>query len=228
MGAFDSSIIVSSAQRVGGHQPDFMAQQHEAVPQGQHDAPPPPAPEPDPPVAYVAEQFVKHYYGVIQNNPWQLNLFYTANSMYTMHVPGGQSVTVLGGEHIKEKIQEQLGGPVEVKQLSWSHQLSLHQALVLSVAGQLVSKTNGSCRRFAQTFVLAVEPGNRNSYYVHNDICCYFDDIAVPTLGMPTQANTTSVQPRQPAPLVPMSPSPAKEGKGGRPRRSKGAQGQSR
>ena len=28
-----------------------------------------------------------------------------ANSMYTMHVPGGQSVTVLGGEHIKEKIQ---------------------------------------------------------------------------------------------------------------------------
>jgi len=78
------------------------------------------------------------------------------------------------------------------------------------VAGQLVSKLpNGSCRRFAQTFVLAVEHGNRNAYYVHNDICCYFDDIAVPTLGMPTQANATSVHPQQPAPLVPMSPSPA-------------------
>ena len=58
-------------------EPACAWQQHEAVPQGQHDAPPPPAPEPDPPVAYVAEQFVKHYYGVIQNNPWQLNLFYT-------------------------------------------------------------------------------------------------------------------------------------------------------
>merc|ERR1711865_75869 len=182
---------------MGSHQPDFMAQQHEAVPQGQHEAPPQ-----DPPVAYVAEQFVKHYYGVVQNDPRKLNLFYTPNSMYTLHVPGGQSVTVLGGEGIKNKIEESLGGPCEVKQLSWSHQLSLHSSLVLSVAGQLLSKSNGSVRRFAQTFVLAVENGNRNAYYVHNDICCYFEDIPAPAVGLP--ANTTA--PRSPAPLVPVSP----------------------
>lgn len=120
--------------------------------------------------------------------------------MYTLHVPGGSSPTVQGGVPIKDKINEQLDGASEVKQLSWSHQLSISGSLVLSVAGQLLGSSD-RVRRFAQTFLLASEKGNPNAYYIHNDICCFFDDFPVslvteaqhpahevPTLGVPPAA----------------------------------------
>lgn len=69
--------------------------------------------------------------------------------MYTLHLPGGQCPTAHGGEEIKGAIivrlplvgcccehklsQDALQGPCDVKQLSWSHQLSLNGSIVLSV-----------------------------------------------------------------------------------------------
>lgn len=102
--------------------------------------------------------------------------------MYTLHLPGGQCPTAHGGEEIKGAIIDALQGPCDVKQLSWSHQLSLNGSIVLSVAGELVNKSGDvRIRRFAQTFVLACEnSNNRNAFYIHNDICCFFDAAQVP------------------------------------------------
>jgi len=192
--------------------------QHDAAAQAAKGQPAQPQPASAPPDAeqsnnYISEQFVKHYYGVLQNKPWQLHLFYKDHSMYTLHVPGGSSPTVHGGNDIKEKINEVLNGSCEVKQLSWSHQLSLSGSIVLSVAGELVNKQNASIRRFAQTFVLACENGSRNAFYIHNDICCFFDIGQVASLPVavpqPPPQQTEALQPKTPVKEAAPSPIPA-------------------
>ena len=63
------------------------------------------------------------------------------------------------------------------------------------VAGELVNKQNASIRRFAQTFVLACENGSRNAFYIHNDICCFFDIGQVrPRLSAETRPNCAWLQ----------------------------------
>eukprot|EP00658_Telonema_sp_P-2_P007061 TRINITY_DN12632_c0_g1_i8.p1 TRINITY_DN12632_c0_g1~~TRINITY_DN12632_c0_g1_i8.p1 ORF type:complete len:402 (-),score=121.53 TRINITY_DN12632_c0_g1_i8:71-1276(-) len=98
------------------------------------------------------------------------------------HVPtGGESPTATGQAAIQSMIMDQLNGPCEVKQLSWSHQRSEHGSLVLTVAGQLQSGCG--IRRFMETFVLVPESGR---VMVKNDICCFFDEqSAVPVQQAP-------------------------------------------
>jgi len=177
--------------------------------------------------SYIAEQFVRQYYLILQSSPWQLHHFYKENSLYTVQYTGsGHSQTVQGAKMIGQRIQETLPNAIlpavegkekscEILNIRFMHQVSLPGSLVVAVSGNQVSPKNGQQHRFYQTFVLASEPGQANAYYVHNDMCSFEQEMPVmapPAMGVTIPAANGSAVPmgvvpaRGPQGLVPVSP----------------------
>lgn len=179
---------------------------------------------------YIAEQFVRQYYLILQNSPWQLHHFYKATSVHTVQT-AGQALTVQGAAMIGKRINESLPNSItpemegkerscEIKDISWMHQVSLPGSLVVVATGIQSNPKNGQSNRFYQTFVLASEQGQANAFYVHNDMSCLTAVDAppmvaapaphpAPTMGVqiPNGTNVAGAHPtRGSQGLVPMSP----------------------
>jgi len=181
--------------------------------------------------SYIAEQFVRQYYLILQSSPWQLHHFYKENSLYTVQYTGsGHSQTVQGAKMIGQRIQQGLPNAIlpavegqekscEILNIRFMHQVSLPGSLVVAVSGNQVSPKNGQQHRFYQTFVLASEPGQANAYYVHNDMCSFEQEMpamAPPPpqqpMGVTIPATNAALPMGVPGPqgLVPVSPPGAK------------------
>lgn len=146
---------------------------------------------------YIAEQFVRQYYLILQNSPWQLHHFYKATSVHTVQDSAGSAHTVQGAAMIGSRINENLPNAItpevegkerscEIKDIRWMHQVSLPGSLVVVATGIQFNPKNGHSSRFYQTFVLASEQGQSNAYYVHNDMCCFTAvEAPVPMVAAP-------------------------------------------
>jgi len=167
---------------------------------------------------YIAEQFVRQYYLILQNSPWQLHHFYKDSSVYTAQFPNSNAIMVQGAIPIGNRIQETLPNPIgpaqegkehscEIKNIRWMHQMSILGALVVSVNGSQVSTKTGQSLRFSQTFLLAGEPGQANAYFVNNDMVSFeVEHIpGMPNVAPPTMA-PNGAPPVQTAPVPPAAP----------------------
>jgi hypothetical protein len=168
--------------------------------------------------AIVAEQFVRQYFLILQNSPWQLHHFYNDLSVYTVQPSGSMSAEIVqGATNIGQRIQESLPNVIqpvaegkecscEIKNLRYIHQVSLPGSIVVAVSGIQVSPKTGQSQRFYQTFVLAKDLKQENAYYVHNDMVSFEQEMPVMPPHMVQIPNGAPPMGPGPQGLVPMSP----------------------
>lgn len=127
----------------------------------------------------VGREFVRQYYTMLNKQPKFLHRFYGTNSEM-IHGNMDQQAPAVGQLKIREYIRSLEFEDCYTKVASLDAFLTIGNGIVVQVAGE-ISNNCGPLRRFAQTFVLGpqerqgVEAGT--SFYVHNDIFRYQDDV---------------------------------------------------
>merc|ERR1711953_1428502 len=127
----------------------------------------------------VGREFVRQYYTMLAKEPRFLHRFYGSQSEM-MHGNKEQITPAVGQVKIREKIKALNFKDCHTKVAQLDAFLTIGSGICIQVAGE-ISNNQEPLRRFMQTFVLGpqerdgAEPGT--SFYVHNDIFRYQDDI---------------------------------------------------
>lgn len=127
----------------------------------------------------VGREFVRQYYTMLAKEPRFLHRFYGSSSEM-MHGNKDDQFPAVGQSKIREKIKSLNFKDCHTKVAQLDAFLTIGNGICIQVAGE-ISNNQEPLRRFMQTFVLGpqerdgAEPGT--SFYVHNDIFRYQDDI---------------------------------------------------
>merc|ERR1711953_642568 len=132
----------------------------------------------------VGREFVRQYYTMLAKEPRFLHRFYGSSSEM-MHGNKDDQFPAVGQSKILEKIKSLNFKDCHTKVAQLDAFLTIGNGICIQVAGE-ISNNQEPLRRFMQTFVLGpqerdgkspqgAEPGT--SFYVHNDIFRYQDDI---------------------------------------------------
>merc|ERR1712113_478084 len=127
----------------------------------------------------VGREFVRQYYTMLAKEPRFLHRFYGSQSEM-MHGNKEQITPAVGQVKIREKIKFLNFKDCHTKVAQLDAFVTIGSGICIQVAGE-ISNNQEPLRRFMQTFVLGpqerdgAEPGT--SFYVHNDIFRYQDDI---------------------------------------------------
>lgn len=129
----------------------------------------------------VGQEFVRQYYTMLAKEPRYLHRFYGSHSEM-MHGGKEENQPAVGQVKIREKIKSLDFKDVYAKVAQLDAFMTIGSGICIQVAGE-ISNNQEPLRRFMQTFVLGPQdhdgkaPGT--SFYVHNDIFRYQDDIFV-------------------------------------------------
>ena len=145
----------------------------------------------------VGQEFVRQYYTMLAKEPRYLHRFYGSHSEM-MHGAREENAPAVGQVKIREKIKALDFKDVYAKVAQLDAFMTIGNGICIQVAGE-ISNNQEPLRRFMQTFVLGPQdhdgkaPGT--SFYVHNDIFRYQDDIfAEPELMMEPAAGDAPIE----------------------------------
>jgi len=145
----------------------------------------------------VGQEFVRQYYTMLAKEPRYLHRFYGSHSEM-MHGARDENAPAVGQVKIREKIKALDFKDVYAKVAQLDAFMTIGNGICIQVAGE-ISNNQEPLRRFMQTFVLGPQdhdgkaPGT--SFYVHNDIFRYQDDIfAEPELMMEPAAGDAPIE----------------------------------
>ncbi|RUS76061.1 hypothetical protein EGW08_016191, partial [Elysia chlorotica] len=125
----------------------------------------------------VGREFVRQYYTMLHEAPFQLHRFYSNNSAFVhggVEKAGNEQPPVVGQEAIHNKILSLNFRDCHAKIRQVDAQATVGESVVVQVTGEL-SNNGEPMRRFMQTFVLV--PQTPKKFYVHNDIFRYQDEV---------------------------------------------------
>jgi len=155
-----------------------------------------------PAATYVANSFVKQYYGILAQKPDQLYKFYKAQSVFSFsrgdHGGGpGSTVSAVGQEDIHGKIMATLrpfnGHSCKAEIIGIDSQESRQGGVLVLVTGYLIVTGTHITQHFTQSFFLDKQTQPYEGYFVLNDILRHLP---------PTVHN--AAMPRQPPAQGPM------------------------
>ena len=143
----------------------------------------------------VRREFVRQYYTLLNQAPDILHRFYGKNSSYAhrgLDSNGKPADAVYGQKEIHRKVMSQNFTNCHTKIRHVDAHATLNDGVVVQVMG-LLSNNNQALRRFMKNFVLAPEGSVANTFYVHNDIFRYQDEVFGGFVTEPQEGKCESV-----------------------------------
>ncbi|ELW67546.1 Ras GTPase-activating protein-binding protein 2 [Tupaia chinensis] len=132
-----------------------------------------------PSLLLAGQEFVRQYYTSLNKAPEYIHRFYGRNSSYVqggVDPSGKPQEAVYGQNDIYHKVLSLNFSECHTKICHMDAHATLSDGVVIQVMG-LLSNSGQPERKLMQTFVLSPEGYVPNTFYVHNDIFHYEDEV---------------------------------------------------